>query len=97
MTVSGNELPGMGAAVEVAAYRVCVEALTNIVRHAHAPTTELTLTSTADSLTIEVVDDGKTTGIWPPGTGITSMRERAALVGGTLSAADRRVLANLPL
>jgi len=44
-----------------------------------------------------VVDDGKTTGLWQPGTGITSMRERAALVGGTLTAGDQKVLANLPL
>jgi signal transduction histidine kinase len=87
----------MGAAVEVAAYRICVEALTNIVRHAHATAAELTLIAAADSLTIEVVGYGKTTGIWPPGTGITSTHERAALVVGTLTAADRRVLANLPL
>lgn len=97
MTVSANELPRIGAAVEVAAYRICLEALTNVVRHAHATSAELTLTATADSLTIELVDDGKATGLWQPGTGITSMRERAALVGGTLTAADQKVLANLPL
>ncbi|MEP6632201.1 MAG: two-component sensor histidine kinase, partial [Lapillicoccus sp.] len=97
VTVSANELPGMGAAVEVAAYRICLEALTNVVRHAHATAAALTLTATADSLTIEVVDDGETTGLWPPGTGITSMRERASLVGGTLTAADHKVCADLPL
>ncbi len=97
VTVSASELPSMGAAVEVAAYRICVEALTNVVRHAHATSAELTLTAHRDSLTIEVVDDGKTTGLWQPGTGITSMRERAALVGGTLTAGDQKVLANLPL
>jgi len=97
VTVSASELPSMGAAIEVAAYRICVEALTNVVRHAHATSAELTLTAHRDSLTIEVVDDGKTTGLWQPGTGITSMRERAALVGGTLTAGDQKVLANLPL
>jgi len=97
VTVSASELPSIGAAVEVAAYRICVEALTNVVRHAHATSAELILTANPDSLTIEVVDDGKTAGQWQPGTGITSMRERAALVGGTLAAGDRRILANLPL
>jgi len=97
VTVSASELPSMGAAIEVAAYRICVEALTNVVRHAHATSAELTLTAHRDSLTIEVVDDGKTAGLWQPGTGITSMRERAALVGGTLTAGDQKVLANLPL
>jgi len=95
--VSASQLPSIGAAVEVATYRICVEALTNVVRHACATSAELTLTANPDSLTIEVVDDGRTTGLWQPGTGITSMRERAALVGGTLAAGDRKVLANLPL
>ena len=97
VSVSAGELPSLGAAVEVAAYRICVEAMTNVVRHAHATKAELTLTAGPDSLTIEVVDDGVTTGLWQPGTGITSMRERAALVGGTLTAGDRKVQAHLPL
>ncbi len=95
--VSAGELPSLRAAVEVAAYRICVEAMTNVVRHARATRAELTLTASPDSLAIEVVDDGMTTGPWQAGTGITSMRERAALVGGTLTAGDGKVHAYLPL
>ncbi len=97
VTVTATELPTLGAAVEVAAYRISVEALTNVVRHAHATSAQLTLTAKPNSLTIQVIDNGQTTGAWHPGTGITSMRERAALVGGTLTANDRTVTANLPL
>lgn len=97
VTITAGDLPNMGAAVEVAAYRICVEALTNVVRHACASSAELSLTATPDSLSIVVVDDGRTAGPWHPGTGITSMRERAALVGGTFTAGDHTVLANLPL
>ncbi len=97
VTVSATELPSLGAAVEVAAFRIGVEALTNVVRHAHATSAQLTLTANPDSLTIQVIDNGQTTGPWHPGTGITSMRERAALVGGKLAAGDRIVVADLPL
>lgn len=97
VTVSSGDLPSLGAAVEVAAYRIGLEALTNAVRHAEATSAVLTLTTGPNSLTIEVVDDGRTTGTWVPGTGITSMHERAALVGGTLLAGNGRVLATIPL
>ena len=97
VTVSADDLPNLGAAVELAAYRIGLEALTNVVRHADATSAALTLSASTGSLTIEVVDDGKTTGPWIPGAGITSMHERAALVGGTLVAGDGRVLASIPL
>lgn len=97
VSVSAGDLPGLGAAVEVAAYRIGLEALTNVVRHAEATSATLTLTAAADLLTIEVVDDGPSRQAWVPGAGITSMRERAALVGGTLVAGDGRVLATIPL
>lgn len=97
VTVSAAELPRIGAAVEVAAYRIGVEALTNVVRHAGATSAALTLTASPSSLIVEVVDDGAISGPWQPGTGITSMRERAALVGGTLATGNGRVVAKLPL
>ena len=81
----------------MAAYRIGLEALTNVVRHANATSAALTLTANPNSLTIEVEDDGSSTGTWTAGTGITSMRERAALVGGTLAAGHGRVLATIPL
>jgi two-component system NarL family sensor kinase len=81
-------LPELPAAVEVAAYRIVVEALTNAVRHAHAATCGVRLTA-AERLTVEVTDDGQ--GVADPagpgdsrGTGVESMRERAEEVGGEL-------------
>jgi signal transduction histidine kinase len=70
----------------VAAYRIAQEALTNVVRHAHARhcTIRLALDETAGLLTLEVRDDGR--GITPApkkGVGLTSMRERAEELGGT--------------
>ncbi len=79
-------LPELSAAVEVAVYRVAQEALTNVVRHAHARhcNIHLTLDETAGVLTLEVRDDGG--GMTPAaktGVGLISMRERAEELGGT--------------
>ena len=79
-------LPELSAAVEVAVYRIAQEALTNVVRHAHARhcTIYLTLDETAGVLTLEVRDDGG--GMIPAsktGVGLVSMRERAEELGGT--------------
>ncbi len=82
------ELP---AAVEVATYRIVTEALTNVVRHAHAARCWLTIT-TGPSVTIDVVDDG--IGIAAGerhGVGITAMHERAVELGGSM-----RLLPNRP-
>ncbi len=92
ITVEGrpSPLPGLPAAVEVAAYRIAVEALTNAVRHADARTCAVRL-EVADDLVIEVVDDG--TGLpagRPSGTGLESMETRAAELGGTLRIDRRR-------
>ena len=78
-------LPALPAAVEVAAYRIVIEAMTNAVRHSGASRIEVTLALTGGAgLSIEVRDDG--TGPpagWQPGVGVTSMRERAAELGGS--------------
>ena len=96
-------LPELPAAVEVAAYRIAVEAVTNAVRHADARTCTVRLTA-AERLTVEVTDDGHGLGdpSRPGGTGLESMRERAEEVGGELwlGAAQPRgtvVRAELPL
>jgi signal transduction histidine kinase len=78
-------LPELPAAVEVAAYRIAVEAVTNAVRHAGARTCTVRLTA-GDHLAVEVTDDGR--GVAPgssAGTGLESMRERAVEVGGALA------------
>jgi two-component system NarL family sensor kinase len=93
------ELP---AAVEVAAYRIVTETVTNVLRHASARYCDVRILAGHD-LRLEVCDDG--TGMpegWRAGVGITAMRERVAELGGELTIAPRtpggtRVDARLPL
>ena len=77
-------LPALPAAVEVGAYRIVQEAVTNALRHAAARTCRVRLAIDGDDLLVEVTDDGAG---WPsdavPGVGLASMRERAAEMGGT--------------
>lgn len=83
-----ESLPSLPAAVEVAAYRIALEALTNVVRHAKARrcTVRVVTTPASGVLSIEVKDDGCGFGETPRmGVGLTSMRERAEESGGTLT------------
>jgi two-component system NarL family sensor kinase len=97
-----SPLPELPAAVEVAAFRIAVEALTNVVRHSGAHTCRVQIRA-EDDLMIEVDDDGN--GLPPDhrvGTGMESMEGRAAELGGTLTVVPRpgggvRVLARLPI
>ncbi|NUT11589.1 MAG: sensor histidine kinase, partial [Nonomuraea sp.] len=71
-------------AVETAAYRIAQEALTNARRHAEATSVLVTLRREDDALRVSVADDGTGLPDEPsPGVGLTSMRERAAEIGGT--------------
>ena len=71
---------------ELAAYRIVQEALTNVVRHAYARSVRVTLHRGPDALLVDVVDDGRgLTPDAPGGLGLVGMRERAALVGGTVT------------
>jgi two-component system, NarL family, sensor kinase len=80
-------LPPLPAAVEVAAYRIAAEALTNVARHAHATSVTL-IVRVGELLTVTVLDDGGPQAeAWTPGVGIVGMRERAAALGGSLRAA----------
>ena len=99
-----EQLPPLPAAVEVAAYRIAQEAMTNVVRHAAARecSVSLTLEEEAGRLRLEIQDDGR--GLSPErgrGVGIASMRERAEELGGScvvesLPEGGTRVLATLP-
>ncbi len=96
-----GDLDGLPAVVEVAAYRIVSEAMTNAVRHADACTVDVLLRATTDALVVRVEDDG--TGIRPDaggGVGLASMRERATELGGwctvTPSGRGTVVLAHLP-
>ncbi|MFJ7077674.1 sensor histidine kinase [Streptomyces sp. NPDC098781] len=81
-----QRLPQLPAAVEVAAYRVAVEAVANIARHSDGTTAALTLELTDPALLrVTVADSGHCTEPWTPGVGIRSMYERVEEIGGTLT------------
>lgn len=78
-----DELGPLPAAVDLAAYRIACEALTNVIRHADAGQCAIRLTRTT-RLELEVTDDGRGLPAEPrAGLGLASMRERAAELGGS--------------
>ncbi len=89
VTVSAPDLPPLPAAVEVAAYRIATEALTNVSRHAGARNCGVALSLGDARLAVEVSDDGSGLGAAGTGVGLTSMRERAAELGGGLITGSR--------
>ena len=74
------------AAVEVAAYRIGTESMTNVIRHARATLATLAIAVHDGELRMEIDDNGTTTAPWSAGVGLNSMGERAALLGGRLTA-----------
>lgn len=88
VTVDATDLPVLVAAVEVALYRIVIEAVTNVARHSDTNQAWVLLQNDLDNVTVTIRDAGSTAGTWTPGVGISSMRERAAEVGGTLSVAE---------
>ena len=98
--------PGqLPAAVDISAYRIVQEALTNVLKHAGQATAEVSVKCGADEVLIEVTDDGagpQPAGRPGGGHGLAGMRERVALFGGELTAGPRpdggfAVRARLPL
>ncbi len=106
---AGGHLGGGGRrrpaapAVDLTAYRIVQESVTNVLRHAAATAVEVRLTRGCDAVGVTVTDDGAGAGPGPgPGDGLTGMRERAAALGGRLEAGPLpgggfRVAARLPL
>ncbi len=100
---SPEGLPPLPAAVEVAAYRIIREALTNFVRHSQGRNGRVKIRANGRYLQVEVQDDGL--GLPEairPGVGLNSMRERAVELGGActieaLPQGGTRVFARLPL
>ncbi|MFD4974170.1 sensor histidine kinase [Streptomyces sp. NPDC058424] len=86
VTIEAGELPDLPAAVEVAAYRTAVEAITNAVRHSDGRQCHVRLDASTRELVLRVGDDGTSAGPWLPGVGVTAMRERAAELGGRCQA-----------
>jgi signal transduction histidine kinase len=102
ITVEAQQLPPLPAAVEVAAYRIASEAMTNAARHAAARSCRVRISHNG-ALEVEVADDGRGLGNeFRVGVGISSMRERAAELGGSCEISGgrgggTRVFARLPL
>jgi signal transduction histidine kinase len=78
-----DTLPELSAAVETAAYRIALEALTNAARHSGSDAATLRIGLADGRLRVAVRDGGHGAHDWTPGVGLASMRERAAEVGGT--------------
>jgi signal transduction histidine kinase len=83
---SAGALDAIPPSVDLSAYRIVQEALTNTLKHAHASTARVDVRATNGTLEIAVVDDGRGAGESAPGHGIIGMRERAVLFGGSLTA-----------
>jgi signal transduction histidine kinase len=85
---STRDLP---AAVDLSVYRIVQEALTNVVRHAHATQATVTLVYAPDTLEVTVLDDGRGSNgdQGDAGHGLVGMRERVALFGGELETGQR--------
>jgi signal transduction histidine kinase len=87
--VTGSRRP-LPVVVDAAAHRIVQEAITNVLRHAGATRARVALSYTAAGLTVRVTDDGVGPGPTPDdgtdGYGLRGMAERAALLGGRLSA-----------
>ncbi len=96
-----DQLPSLSAATEVATYRIVMEALTNVARHAETTRAEVKISTADTHLIIDIRDDGRVDAPWRPGVGLLSMRERAEHVGGTFTATATphggTVTARLPL
>ena len=101
-----GDLDNLPRNVDVAAYRIIQESLTNVARHADRPDAVVRVRADADSVDVEVLDEGSGAG-WTPelpsgGNGIAGMRERATAIGGSFEAGPRpgrgfAVRARLPI
>jgi len=95
-----DPMPDLSPAVELAAYRIVMESIANVLRHSTART--CTVTFAADGrLDLTIADDGTPPPAWYPGIGLRSLRDRAEELGGTACAGPAdggwTVRAHLPL
>lgn len=99
--IEGSARP-LPPGVELAAYRIVQEALTNTLKHAGPASARVTVRYLAESVEVEIADSGAgPVASHPPGHGLVGMKERVALYGGTLEAGASeqggyRVLARIP-
>jgi signal transduction histidine kinase len=105
LTLSGQD-SNLPSAVQIALYRILQEALTNVARHSGAKEVSIRFARLANALEVTVIDDGcgfdaKAKAVSSHRLGIQSMRERAAMLGGTISFTSQRkgtkILVQVPL
>ena len=82
--VEAHDLPELPAAVETAAFRIATEAAMNSARHSGTDQAWVQVQHHDGYLEVCVRDAGSTVDSWVPGVGLSSMRERAAEVGGKI-------------
>lgn len=97
-------LTSLPATVDLTAYRIVQESLTNVLRHAGTATASVTLALTDNALRVSISDTGRGAPPQPnpPGHGLAGMKERVSALGGTLTAGPGpeggfTVTANLPV
>jgi two-component system, NarL family, sensor kinase len=78
-------MPDLSPAVELAAYRIVMESIANVLRHSTAHTVTITVAANGQ-LDLAIADDGTPPPAWRPGIGIRSLRDRAEELGGTACA-----------
>ena len=108
LTVDGDRPPLVPPGVDLSAYRIVQEALTNVAKHAPGAQADVDIRWSADGVVVEVRDDGHGPALFgpdrertSPGQGLLGMRERVGLFGGVLAAGPRPeggfgLLAHLP-
>ena len=101
LRIEGDAAP-LPPGVDVSAYRIVQEALTNPLKHAGPARARVVVRYAADELELEISDDGRAGGNGGSGHGLVGMGERVAVVGGVLESGSRAdggfvVRARLPL
>jgi PAS domain S-box-containing protein len=106
LKLNESDSSNLSSAVQIGLYRIVQEALTNVAKHSGAKTVSIKLARLPTALEVAIADDGcgfdaKAVAVSSHRLGIQSMRERAAMFGGTVSFASRRrgtkILVRVPL
>jgi PAS domain S-box-containing protein len=95
LKLDGLDSRSLSSAVQIGLYRIVQEALTNVARHSGAKKVSIKSACSATALEVAIVDDGcgfdaKAVAVTSHRLGIQSMRERPAMLGGTISFASQR-------
>jgi signal transduction histidine kinase len=100
LTLLNDPIPALSPAVELAAYRIASEALTNVLRHSNGSRCQITV-AVDGGLVVTVADDGQADPLWRPGVGLRSIMDRAEELGGSAMAGPVpngwQVCARIPL